>query len=93
LHRGRPRAQARLTLTLYRFGSTLIARGAARRHARVLIRVLCPVAGRLSTVRHIVTWSSMRGHFRHSVGRAARLRGCVVVGSSGRSAVRTAPIT
>jgi hypothetical protein len=90
---GRPLTHARLTLTLRRSGSALIARGAAQRHASVRIRVLCPVAGRLSAVRHLVAWSSRRGHFRRSVGRASRLRGCVVVASSGRGAVRSGHIT
>jgi hypothetical protein len=83
-------APSRLLLVLRRVGKGVVARGVARRRSLVDIHVTCPSAGRAVTVSRLVVRASARGHFRHRVGFAGRLRGCEVVASAaGARAAKT----
>lgn len=61
----------------------VVVHGAARRRSKVVIRVLCPLAGTFSLVRNLTLRSSPSGHFRKIVGREQQLRGCQILVRAG----------
>jgi polysaccharide biosynthesis protein PslG len=78
-----------LRLTLRQVHGRLVASGHTSRHARVTVRVFCPVHGVLAKARRVALRASVRGFFRHELGPASKLRGCeVAVNALRRTAVR-----